>query len=166
MARNAKQIQKCRIYQLHKWMSFLYFAKVPLLPDLIRKYIRLVYACDLSYLVRLGHGVRFPHNGLGVVIHSDVRIGDDCLIYQNVTIGGDGRGQPPAFGESPVPIIGNRVTIYSGAVVVGPIRIGDGAIIGANAVVLKTVPARTVVGGVPARILKTLPVCEKAQNYE
>jgi serine O-acetyltransferase len=154
IASRAHLMRKCRIFRLWELMHRLHRAGIPLLPDLARKYIRLVYACDLPCSVELGAGVCFPHNGLGVVVHERARIGDNCTIYQNVTIGGDGRGRARAAGAQSAPAIGNRVIIYAGAVVGGPITIGDGAIIGANAVVLESVPANTTVGGVPARVLK------------
>ena len=84
---------------------------------------------------------------MGIVIHRRVVIGDNCEIAQHVTIGG-------RSGHADVPVIGNQVFIGAGAKVLGPIRIGDGAIIGANAVVLKDVPPLAVVAGVPARIIK------------
>ena len=126
------------------------------MPDLIRKYIRIIYACDLPYGADIGRNASFPHNGLGVVIHAGVRIGDDCRIYQNVTIGGYGRVFQSGTDGPSVPSIGDRVIIYAGAVVVGPIHIGDGAIIAANSLVLRSVKPNTIVGGVPAQTLSSL----------
>jgi serine O-acetyltransferase len=79
-------------------------------------------------------------------------MGDDCMIRQGVTLGNVGASDP-----SGAPSVGNRVHIGAGAKVLGRIRIGDDAVIGANAVVVRDVAAKTVVGGVPARVLKTLP---------
>lgn len=85
------------------------------------------------------------------ILHGDAshiyaeRIGDDCLVCQQVTIGTN-------FGEA-TPRIGNNVRIMPGAKVLGGIRIGDNVVVGANAVVTKDVPADCVVGGVPARII-------------
>lgn len=148
--------RECRIYKLYRRMRSLRKARIPLLPDLIRKYIRAVYACDLPYGADLGRNVNFPHNGLGVVIHAGVRIGDDCKIYQNVTIGGYGRSIQAGANGSSVPTIGDRVVIYAGAVVIGPIHIGDGAVIAANSLVLKSVKPNAVVGGVPAQRLSSV----------
>lgn len=88
---------------------------------------------------------------VGIVIGPCV-IGDNVTIYQNVTIGKRGIG----YGEVS-PVIGDGVTIYAGAVVTGPIRIGNNAIIGANSVVLKDVPDGVVVAGVPAKVVSQIP---------
>jgi serine O-acetyltransferase len=79
-----------------------------------------------------------------------VVIGENCRIAHGVTIGG-------RSGHYEVPVIGNNVTVGVGAVVLGPIKVGDHAIIGANAVVIHDVPAHAVVAGVPARIIKQTP---------
>ena len=77
----------------------------------------------------------FPHP-IGIVIHPDVQIGKDCVIFQNVTIG---RGKYIEHNKSDVPVIGNNVTIYANAVLINGIKIGDNAIIGAGAIVTKDV---------------------------
>lgn len=96
---------------------------------------------------KIGKGTKFGYGGIGVVIHARAEIGDNCLIGQNTTIGG-------RSGHYEVPKIGNNVEICAGARVLGPITIGNNAIIGANAVVIKNVPDNAVVAGVPAHILK------------
>jgi serine acetyltransferase len=84
------------------------------------------------------------HHPTGIVIAGDAQIGENVNIYQNVTIG--------TKGDNPVkyPKIGNNVTIYAGAAIIGDVTVGDGATIGANAVVVDNVPENTVVAGVPA----------------
>jgi serine O-acetyltransferase len=84
---------------------------------------------------------------MGIVIHRRVVIGEDCMIGQHVTIGG-------RSGHYEVPVLGNNVFVGVGAKVLGPIKVGDHAVIGANAVVLHDVPPHAVVAGVPARIIK------------
>ncbi len=84
---------------------------------------------------------------IGICIAKKATIGKNCHIYQNVTIGASKGGFPK---------IGNNVSIFAGAVVIGDITIGDNAIIGANAVVTKDVPANTIVAGVPAKVIKTI----------
>ena len=99
---------------------------------------------DIAIEARLGSGLLLPHPN-GVVIHEDARIGDDCMIMQQVTVG--------MIGDGEVPTIGDRVYIGAGAKIIGKVLIGDGARIGANAVVLTDVPANCTAVGVPARII-------------
>lgn len=80
------------------------------------------------------------------MIHKRAVIGSYCLIGPHVVIGG-------RSGHKSVPVIGNRVFVGAGAKVLGPITVGDGAVIGANAVVIDDVPPRTVVAGIPARVI-------------
>jgi serine O-acetyltransferase len=96
----------------------------------------------------IGRRLCIEHHGC-IVIHGNSVIGDDCLIRHGVTIGNSGRADP--FGA---PTIGDRVELGAGAKVLGRIRIGNDAIIGANAVVVRDVPDFAVVGGVPARIIR------------
>ncbi|MBR0661427.1 serine O-acetyltransferase [Neoroseomonas oryzicola] len=94
---------------------------------------------------RIGRRLFIDH-GMGVVIGETAEIGDDVLIYHGVTLGGLS-GQP----GKRHPTVGNGVAIGAGAQVLGPILVGDGARIGANAVVTKDVPAGCTVVGIPAR---------------
>ena len=90
----------------------------------------------------------FPHP-IGIVIGHDVKLGMGCTIYQNVTIGS-------ATTKAPQPTLGDNVTVYANAVLIGPIHIGDNVVIGANSVVNQDVPANSTVAGIPAkRIDKT-----------
>lgn len=82
-----------------------------------------------------------PHPD-GVVVHPDARIGPNCLLFQQVTIG---TGPKPGL-----PQLGGHVDVGPGAKILGGVHIGDHAVIGANAVVLSDVPARSVAVGVPA----------------
>ena len=85
---------------------------------------------------------------MGVVIHSNAEIGENCLIAQQVTVGGRSK-------QKNVPRIGNNVYIGAGAKVLGDIVIGDNVVIGANAVVIKSVDSSCAVAGVPAKVIKT-----------
>ncbi len=97
----------------------------------------------------IGRRLCIEHHGC-IVIHGASVIGDDCLIRHGVTLGNTGFDDP--FGA---PRLGNRVQIGAGAKILGRVTVGDDVIIGANAVVIRDVPANAVVGGVPARVLST-----------
>ena len=88
-------------------------------------------------------------HGTGIVIGATTEIGDDCLIYQGVTLGGTGIVQGKRH-----PTLGNNVMVGCGAKVLGPIRMGDNARVAANAVVLREVPANSTVVGVPGRVVR------------
>lgn len=106
--------------------------------------------CDIQNLDDLiKRGVKFPYP-LGIVIHKDVKIGDNCVIYQNVTLGASGSKNPEKFG---VPILKENVTIYANACVVGNVTIGENSIIGANSVVLNDVPPNCTIAGNPAKVI-------------
>lgn len=87
----------------------------------------------------------FIDHGMGVVIGETAEVGDDVLMYHQVTLGGRSRGR---FKRHPT--IGNNVLLGAGAKIIGPITIGDGTKVGANALVVKDVPPNSVVTGIPA----------------
>ena len=134
----------------HKRAKWLYNHKVPILPKLIHKMMRIIFACDLPFTSDIGENVGFFHNGLGVVIHRHAKIGSGSKIYQNVTIGGNGKNSE----FNGVPVLGENVFVGCGAVITGPIIIGDNAKIGANSVVTKSVPPYAVVMGAPAQVIR------------
>lgn len=91
----------------------------------------------------------FIDHGTGVVIGETTIIGDDCTIYQGVTLGGTGKDKGKRH-----PTLGNHVMVGSGAKVLGPIEIGDHVRIAAGAVVLDNIPENSTAVGVPARVVK------------
>ena len=97
---------------------------------------------------KIGKGLFIDH-GMGVVIGETAEIGDNCTIYQNVTLGGTGKDHGKRH-----PTLGNDVMIGSGAKVLGPFRVGDGARVASGAVVLDEVPDNATAVGVPARIVR------------
>lgn len=113
--------------------------------------VRNSYGIELPYTVRLGRRVVVEHQG-NIVIHGYSSIGDDSIIRQGVTLG-------LRYVEHPydVPELGKGVNLGAGAKLFGPIQVGDGAQIGANAVVLQSVPAKATAVGIPARILQRKP---------
>lgn len=88
----------------------------------------------------------FIDHGMGVVIGETSEIGDDCMLYQGVTLGGTSLEQTKRH-----PTLGNGVTVGAGAKVLGPVTIGEESAVGANAVVVKSAPAHSVLVGVPAK---------------
>ena len=88
-------------------------------------------------------------HGMGIVIGETAEIGDDCLIYHGVTLGGTGKDVGKRH-----PTIGNNVLIGTGAMVLGPIRVGDTSRIAANSVVLREIPEDSTAVGIPARVVR------------
>lgn len=103
---------------------------------------------EIHPAAQIGSGVFIDH-GMGVVIGETTIIGDNCTIYQNVTLGGTGKDTGKRH-----PTLGKNVLVGSGAKVLGPFTVGDNARIAAGAVVLSEVPANSTAVGVPARIVK------------
>lgn len=103
-----------------------------------------ITGADIPLNCQIGGGLLLPHPN-GVVIHSEVKIGPNCLIFQQVTIG--------MKGELGLPVIGGHVDIGAGAKILGNVNIGNHACIGANAVVIQDVPAGKSAVGIPARII-------------
>lgn len=97
---------------------------------------------------KIGKRLVIDH-GMGIVIGETAEIGDDCLIYHGVTLGGTGKDVGKRH-----PTLGNNVMVGSGAKVLGPFRVGNNARIAANAVVLREVPEGATVVGVPGRIVR------------
>jgi serine O-acetyltransferase len=110
---------------------------------LSHRFWTVVAQAELPLNADIGGGLRMTHPN-GVVIHPKARIGPNCLIMQQVTIGQS---------RQKLPVIGGHVDIGPGAKVLGGITIGDHAQIGANAVVLQDVPPWAVVVGIPARVI-------------
>jgi serine O-acetyltransferase len=102
-----------------------------------------VTGADIPLNSRLGGGLLLPHPN-GVVVHPQVQIGPNCLLFQQVTLGMGTDGA--------VPSLGGHVDIGAGAKVLGGIHVGDHARVGANAVVLHDVPAGATAVGIPARL--------------
>lgn len=97
---------------------------------------------------KIGKGLFIDH-GMGVVIGETTVIGNNCTLYQGVTLGGTGKDRGKRH-----PTLGNNVTVGAGAKVLGPFRVGDNAKIAAGAVVLTEIPPNATAVGVPARVVK------------
>lgn len=131
----------------YKFSNWLYRHRVPMLPKFIWKLNYLLFNCSVPASCVIGGGTRFGYGGMAVILHARTKIGKNCIIGSCVTIGGKS-------GWYEVPVIGDNVEIHSGAKIIGPVRIGNNVIIGANAVVTKDIPDNCVVAGIPAKIIK------------
>jgi serine O-acetyltransferase len=131
----------------HRLAHWLYKGELFFVARLVNHLSRFLTAIDIHPGATIGDNFFIDHGF--VVIGETARIGDDVTIYQHVTLGGTN----PTSGEAGNrhPTIGNKVIIGSGAQVLGPIRVGDRARIGANAVVTKDVPEGATMVGIPAR---------------
>ena len=109
---------------------------------------RFITGIEIHPGAKIGRRVFLDH-GLGIVIGETTEIGDDCTIYQGVTLGGTSLYK----GVKRHPTLGKGVVISAGAKVLGGFTVGDGARVGSNAVVLKEIPAGATAVGIPARIL-------------
>lgn len=114
---------------------------------LIYKFLQLISGIQLPIGTRIGYGLRFFHYNC-IVIAQQTIIGNNVSIHQGVTIGRIFNGS-----KAGVPTIGNSVVIFAGAKILGNIRIGDHAVIGANAVVVSDVPENGVCVGIPGKII-------------
>jgi serine O-acetyltransferase len=112
------------------------------------RFCRNIYGIELPYSAKVGRRVVIEHQG-SIVIHGNAEIGDDSIIRQGVTLGNRTMDKP-----LDAPKLGKSVNVGAGAKILGALTIGDGAVIGANAVVLIDVPAGATAVGVPARILE------------
>ncbi|MEM7726987.1 MAG: serine O-acetyltransferase [Cyanobacteria bacterium P01_A01_bin.45] len=122
-------------------------APLSILYRMLFRKIRNGYGIELPYSVNLGQRVIVEHQG-GIVIHGDCTIGDDCIIRQGVTLGNRYLDRP-----FDAPKLGKHVNVGAGAKIFGSVTVGDGANIGANAVVLRDVPSGATAVGIPARII-------------
>jgi serine O-acetyltransferase len=116
---------------------------------ILHKLVEIFCGISIGSRARIGRRLSIEHHGC-IVIHGATVIGDDCLIRHGVTLGNAVHDDLSA-----APRLGDRVHIGAGAKVLGGITVGNDVIIGANAVVVRDVPDHSVVGGVPATILKT-----------
>ena len=132
-------------YRVSHWLSTHH---IPFLPRAISQVARLKTGIEIHPAAINGQCFYIDH-GMGDVIGETAEIGDYVTLFQGVTLGGTGKERGKRH-----PTLGNHVVVGAGAKILGGIRIGDNVKVGANSVVLKSVPANSTVTGVPARVIK------------
>src|SRR4030066_1829271 len=126
---------------LHRINHILWNAHVPVLPRLLSNIGRFFTGIEIHPGAKIGKGFFIDH-GMGVVIGEAAEVGENALLYQGVTLGGTGKEKGKRH-----PTLGDNVVVGAGAKILGAITIGANEKIGANAVVVKSVPANSVVVG-------------------
>ncbi len=134
----------------HRIAHRLWMMNLRLLGRLLAQFSRWITGVEIHPGAIIGHGFFIDH-GMGVVIGETTEIGDFVTLFQGVTLGGTGKEKGKRH-----PTLGNHVVVGSGAKVLGNIRIGDFVKVGANSVVLRSVPSNSTVIGIPGRIIKTV----------
>ena len=132
-------------YRISHW---LWIHRCRFLARFLSQTAKWMTGVEIHPAATIGRRLVIDH-GTGIVIGATAEIGDDCLLYQNVTLGGTGAHKGKRH-----PTLGNNVMVGAGAKVLGPFKVGDNARIAANAVVLTEVPPNSTVVGVPGRVVR------------
>ena len=140
----------------YKVANFFHLAGFHLLARVISQITRFFTGIEIHPGAKIGRNLFIDH-GMGVVIGETSEVGDNVTIYHAVTLGGSSPSidSEKQRDEKRHPTIGNDVVIGSGAQIIGPIKVGNGSRIAANAVVVKDVPENVTMVGVPAKIIKS-----------
>ena len=165
-ARNRLEVITCypglHAVWLHRISHFLWSIGLKWIARLLSVLTRFITGIEIHPGAKIGRRVFLDH-GLGIVIGETTEIGDDCTIYQGVTLGGTSLYKD----IKRHPTIGKDVVVSAGAKVLGGFTVGDGARIGSNAVVLKEIPAGATAVGIPARVLHPdLPKSPESRTKE
>lgn len=134
---------------LYRIAHSLYQTELFFLARFVSELARWITGIEIHPGAKIGHRLVIDH-GMGVVIGETAEIGDDCIIFHGVTLGGTKFDHVKRH-----PTVKNKVMIGTGAKILGPITLGEGCRVGANAVVVKDVPPQVVVVGNPAKILES-----------
>jgi len=133
---------------LHRLTHLLWGLKIPLLPRIISQFTRFFTGVEIHPGAKIGKGFFIDH-GMGVVVGETTEIGENCVLFHNVTLGGTGKHKRKRH-----PTLGNDVYIGTGATILGPVNIGNNVMIGANAfIIMHDVPDNCTVVGSPGTIV-------------
>jgi serine O-acetyltransferase len=134
---------------IHRFTHPMWRLGIPFLPRLLSQISRFLTGVEIHPGAQIGGGFFIDH-GMGVVIGETTQIGENCVLFHNVTLGGTGKHKGKRH-----PTIGDNVMIGTGAIILGPVRVGNNVRIGANTFILmRDVPDNTTVAGTPGRIVK------------
>ena len=133
--------------EFHRLAHALYRLRVPLVPRLISQLSRFLTGVEIHPGAKIGEGLFIDH-GMGVVVGETTEIGDNCSLFQGVTLGGTSTKRAKRH-----PTLGNNVVVGAGANVIGAIHVGNNARIGAGSVVATSVPENATVVGVPGHVV-------------
>jgi len=140
----------------HRIAHWFYNHRMKFIARFVSQWSRFWTGVEIHPAAKIGRRLVIDH-GMGIVIGETAEIGDDCLLYQGVTLGGTGKDTGKRH-----PTLGNNVMVGSGAKVLGPFTVGDNSRIASNAVVLKEIPPDSTAVGVPARVVR---VAGEKVNY-
>ena len=132
----------------HRIAHWFYLKKCYFVSRLLSQWARRATGIEIHPGAQIGKRLVIDH-GMGIVIGETTIIGDDCLLYQGVTLGGSGKEKGKRH-----PTLGNNVLVGAGAKVLGSFKVGDNARIAANAVVLNEIPEHATAVGVPAKVVR------------
>ena len=134
---------------VHRFTHLIWRLGIPFFPRLLSQMSRFLTGVEIHPGAQIGKGFFIDH-GMGVVIGETTEIGENCVLFHNVTLGGTGKHKGKRH-----PTIGDNVMIGTGAIILGPVRVGSNVRIGANTFILmRDVPDNTTVAGTPGRIVK------------
>ena len=141
----------------HRIAHFFYRHKMKFIARIVSQWSRFWTGIEIHPGAKIGRRLVIDH-GMGIVIGETAEIGDDCLLYHGVTLGGTGKDSGKRH-----PTVGNNGMVSTGAKVLGPFKVGDNSRIAANAVVLQEVPENATAVGIPAQIVRVQG--EKVKKY-
>ncbi len=150
------QYMSLRAMLWYRFGSWCKERRIPMIPGLVQRFLLRFFGLEIWIGAKIGGGLYIAHP-VGTVIAVQ-EMGENCTIVASVTTG--------MRNEWAFPRIGNNVFIGAGARVLGGIQVGDGAVIGANAVVIHDVPPGATAVGVPAKVIKQAPVAQDALSVE
>lgn len=155
---NTGFFNKLAVFTYRFGNAIYYNVRIPLIRHLLLFFykildiliLKVLFQAEIPKQCKIGPGISLPHGANGIIMHPDVSIGSNVTIFHQVTLGIN----PIELGKSlKAPRVGNDVFIGAGVKIIGDLKIGDGAKIGANAVVVKDIPTLKTAVGIPAKVV-------------